>query len=130
MEDIERPAKPFNVNWLNTAFLLGTPPLALVGAIWHGLAYGITWVEGMICCVWYFACGLSITVGYHRLFTHRSHDARAPSASPTRCSAPARSRIPSSSGRATIVVITRRSTMRRTRTMRRADSGGVISSGS
>ena len=78
MEDIERPAKPFNVNWLNTAFLLGTPPLALVGAIWHGLAYGITWVEGMIFFVWYFACGLSITVGYHRLFTHRSHDARSP----------------------------------------------------
>ena len=78
MEDIERPAKPFNINWLNTAFLLGTPPLALVGAIWHGLAYGITWVEGMIFFVWYFACGLSITVGYHRLFTHRSHDARSP----------------------------------------------------
>ena len=69
MEDIERAAKPFNINWLNTAFLLGTPPLALVGAIWHGLTYGITWVEGMIFFVWYFACGLSITVGYHRLFT-------------------------------------------------------------
>jgi stearoyl-CoA desaturase (delta-9 desaturase) len=78
MEDVERSAKPFNINALNAVFLLGTPPLALIGAIWHGYTFGITWVEGAIFFVWYFACGLSITVGYHRLFTHRSHEARWP----------------------------------------------------
>jgi stearoyl-CoA desaturase (delta-9 desaturase) len=75
MEDVERASKPFNIHWLNAAFLLGTPPLALGAAIWHGYSYGITWVEGLIFFVWYYACGLSITVGYHRLFTHRSHEA-------------------------------------------------------
>lgn len=78
MDEVERAAKPFNLNWLNAVFLLGTPPLALIGGIWHGITFGITWVEMLIFVVWYFACGLSITVGYHRLFSHRSHEARWP----------------------------------------------------
>ena len=75
---MERPPKPFNINWLNIVFLTGTPILALIGAIWHGLTWGIGWIEVGIFLFWYFACGLSITVGYHRLFSHRSHDAKAP----------------------------------------------------
>ena len=78
MGDMERPPKPFNINWLNIVFLTGTPILALIGAIWHGLTWGIGWIEVGIFLFWYFACGLSITVGYHRLFSHRSHDAKAP----------------------------------------------------
>ncbi len=48
MEDVERSAKPFKVNALNAVFLLGTPPLALIGAIWHGYTFRNTWVEGAI----------------------------------------------------------------------------------
>ena len=78
MDDVERAAKPFNVSWLNAVFILGTPPLAVIGGVWHGFTYGLTWVEAVIFFVWYFACGLSITVGYHRLFSHRSHEAHWP----------------------------------------------------
>jgi len=78
MGDMERPPKPFNINWLNIVFLTATPILALIGAIWHGLTWGIGWIEVGIFLFWYFACGLSITVGYHRLFSHRSHEAKAP----------------------------------------------------
>ncbi len=68
-------SKPIKLNWINVIFLIITPVLALFGSIWHGITYGITWVELSIFFIWYFACGLSITVGYHRLFSHRSHQA-------------------------------------------------------
>ena len=67
------------INWLNTVFLLSTPLLALAGVILHWnllSAPGLT--EFLVFIVFYFACGLSITVGYHRLFSHRSHDASWP----------------------------------------------------
>ena len=36
------------------------------------------WIEFFVFISLYFACGLSITVGYHRLFSHRSHTAKWP----------------------------------------------------
>jgi len=67
------------INWLNTVFLLSTPLLALAGIILHWSllsAPGLT--EFIVFIAFYFACGLSITVGYHRLFSHRSHEASWP----------------------------------------------------
>ena len=67
------------INWLNTVFLLITPLLALAGVILHWSLLsppGLT--EFLVFLSFYFACGLSITVGYHRLFSHRSHDASWP----------------------------------------------------
>lgn len=78
MQFEDRTGRPFKVNWLNAIFLSGTPILAVAGAIWHGLTFGIGWVEVLIFFTWYLTCGLSITVGYHRLFSHRSHEARWP----------------------------------------------------
>ncbi len=78
MSDLTDNPSPIKYNWVNAVFLFATPILALIGAIWHGFTYGITWVEICIFFFWYFACGLSITVGYHRLFSHRSHSAVLP----------------------------------------------------
>ena len=67
------------INWLNTVFLLITPLLALAGVILHWSLLsppGLT--EFLVFLSFYFACGLSITVGYHRLFSHRSHEASWP----------------------------------------------------
>ena len=67
------------INWLNTVFLLSTPLLALAGVILHWSllsAPGLT--EFIVFIAFYFACGLSITVGYHRLLSHRSHEASWP----------------------------------------------------
>ncbi|MCH1527430.1 MAG: hypothetical protein L7S49_04365, partial [Candidatus Poseidoniaceae archaeon] len=70
---------PTRVNWLNTIFLLGTPIIAVLGAVFHWIYFGAPgWTEAIVFTTLYFACGLSITVGYHRLFSHRSHDASWP----------------------------------------------------
>jgi stearoyl-CoA desaturase (delta-9 desaturase) len=67
------------INWLNSIFLFATPIFALVGIVLHWIYFkppGI--LELIVFVVLYFACGLSITVGYHRLFSHRSHNAKWP----------------------------------------------------
>jgi len=67
------------INWLNTIFLISTPILAIGGAILHWNYFGAPGLtELIIFFVMYYACGLSITSGYHRLFSHRSHDASWP----------------------------------------------------
>ena len=67
------------INWLNTIFLVSTPILAVVGVVLHWFSFGAPgWTEAIMFFAFYYACGLSITVGYHRLFSHRSHDASWP----------------------------------------------------
>ena len=66
------------VNIINSSFLVGMPLLALVSVIFYSIEYGISWVEPIIFVVFYLACGLSITAGYHRLFSHRTHKAAWP----------------------------------------------------
>jgi stearoyl-CoA desaturase (delta-9 desaturase) len=50
------------------------PPLGLLSAA--GLLWGValSWVDVVLFAVFYTACGLGVTVGYHRLFTHRSFE--------------------------------------------------------
>ncbi len=67
-----------NINWVNTLFLALTPLVGVVGTILlccYGLVAWPTWVlmGAMI-----FICGLSITGGYHRLFSHKSYRAAWP----------------------------------------------------
>lgn len=71
-------SQKYVINWLNASFIIGIPILAFAAAIWHGFTYGIGWTEAIIFFIWYMFCGLSITVGYHRLFSHRSHEASWP----------------------------------------------------
>lgn len=78
METVAVPQRELRIKWLNAGFLIGIPPLALAAAIWHGMTYGVGWLEFGLFFFMYYACGLSITAGYHRLFSHRSHEARAP----------------------------------------------------
>ena len=67
------------INWLNSIFLFATPVFALVGIILHWIYFSPPGLLELIVFVGlYFACGLSITVGYHRLFSHRSHNAKWP----------------------------------------------------
>ena len=67
-----------SINVVNTLFLVLTPIAAIAGLWYHITQIGVTWVEPVLFVIWYFACGLSITVGYHRLFSHRSHEASWP----------------------------------------------------
>lgn len=68
----------WKLNPLNSVFLIGTPILALIGGIWYLMNHGISWQEPLIFVLMYLATGLSITAGYHRLFSHRTHSAAWP----------------------------------------------------
>ena len=67
-----------SLNVINSSFLIGMPLLAIVSVVFYSLKYGISWVEPLIFVGFYLACGLSITAGYHRLFSHRTHKAAWP----------------------------------------------------
>ena len=49
-----------------------TPFAGLVIAVCCLWGWAFTWVELSLLLVMYTACGLGVTVGYHRLFTHRA----------------------------------------------------------
>ena len=66
------------VNIINSSFLVGMPLLALISVIFYSIEYGISWAEPIIFVIFYLACGLSITAGSHRLFSHRTHKAAWP----------------------------------------------------
>lgn len=65
-------------SWLNTLFLLGTLILALIFVPWKLAVQGLRWSEVAVLLVMYTATGLAITVGYHRLFSHRTFQAAWP----------------------------------------------------
>jgi stearoyl-CoA desaturase (Delta-9 desaturase) len=56
------------------AFLIGTPILALILGPIYVMREGFTWFDLGIFLFMYFATGLSITAGYHRLYAHRTYD--------------------------------------------------------
>ena len=74
----EHVGKPSSINIVNCAFLIGMPILATASLIYYSLNYGISWFEPIIFIAFYLASGLSITAGYHRLFSHRTHKAAWP----------------------------------------------------
>jgi stearoyl-CoA desaturase (delta-9 desaturase) len=52
--------------------VFGTPPLALAVAGWWSWGDMLHWHDLVVLAITYTLTGLGITVGYHRLFTHRS----------------------------------------------------------
>jgi stearoyl-CoA desaturase (Delta-9 desaturase) len=65
------PRIPFNrINWKTSAFLIGTFLLTITAVpvyLWH---YGIDWFQSLLALGMFVTTGLSITLGYHRLFAH------------------------------------------------------------
>lgn len=70
---------PFKrVNWVTSSFLIGTLILALTAVPAYLYYFGIDWFQIglfflMACCT-----GFSITLGYHRLFSHLAFQAKWP----------------------------------------------------
>jgi stearoyl-CoA desaturase (delta-9 desaturase) len=58
---------------LNLVFIL-LPLVGLIGAMAHVWGWGFTWVELVLFFGMYALTGLGVTVGYHRLFTHRAFE--------------------------------------------------------
>ncbi|EQC50530.1 acyl-CoA desaturase [Bacteriovorax sp. DB6_IX] len=64
-----------NINWLNSIFLLGSPIVAILGS-WYWLATdGWSWSIFALAFIFWVITGLGITMGYHRLFSHRAYKA-------------------------------------------------------
>ncbi len=56
----------------NVVALSFIPAVGIIGTIWHIWNYGIVWQEPFLLFIFWIITGLGITVGYHRLFSHRS----------------------------------------------------------
>ena len=55
-----------------TGFVTGIPVLALGLVAWQLWDKALHWTDVLIFVIIYMLCGLGVTVGFHRLFTHRS----------------------------------------------------------
>jgi len=54
------------------------PFLAFLAAIPVAWGWGLSWTDVVLFVVFYYVSGLGITIGYHRLFTHKSFKANRP----------------------------------------------------
>src|SRR6201984_3862272 len=64
---------PFNrVDWLVSSFLICTLFLSLTAVPLYLYFFGIDWFQVVLFFLMLFASGFSITLGYHRLFSHRT----------------------------------------------------------
>ena len=67
---------PFNrVNWITSSFLIGTLFLTLTAVPAYLWKFGLDWFQVALFFIMFCACGFSITLGYHRLFSHLSFQA-------------------------------------------------------
>ena len=66
------------INWTNSAFLIGTFVVtctAVPAYLWY---VGIDWFQFSMFLFFFIGTGLSITLGYHRLFSHVAFQAKWP----------------------------------------------------
>ncbi len=63
------------INWTNTIFLVITHTVAILGTILIGILGHFHWQTWLLALIFTIAIGLSVTAGYHRLFSHTSYKA-------------------------------------------------------
>jgi len=64
-------------NWFNMIFIGANTLIALIGGPWYVSLYGLSTPVVVLMVFYIYATGLSITVGYHRLFAHVTYKANA-----------------------------------------------------
>lgn len=67
-----------SVNYMSISLLAGISVVTLIGVPVFGFLYGYTWLDWTLLGILYMVTGLGITVGYHRLISHRSFVCSAP----------------------------------------------------
>ncbi len=67
-----------SLNWVNIIFLTAMPILGIAGAIWWVSTEQFNWATVIFTFIYLNLAGISITAGYHRLFSHRSYEAAKP----------------------------------------------------
>jgi stearoyl-CoA desaturase (Delta-9 desaturase) len=66
------------INWITSSFLIGTLALTLTGVPPYLYHFGLDWFQVGLFFVMFFACGFSVSLGYHRLFSHIAFRASRP----------------------------------------------------
>jgi stearoyl-CoA desaturase (delta-9 desaturase) len=66
------------VNWATVLFLIISPFVAIGGIVYIALYSEFHWATIALTIFMVFATGMSITGGYHRLFSHKSYEASGP----------------------------------------------------
>jgi len=66
------------VNWVASYFLIATFFTAVIGTPLYTKHFGLDWFQVAMFLIYFMLTGLSITLGYHRLFSHRSFVAKWP----------------------------------------------------
>ncbi len=61
------------LDWTNTLFLAFSHLMGIAGIVW--LCFHWSWSIALLAVLWFGFCGLSITGGYHRLFSHPTYRA-------------------------------------------------------
>lgn len=68
----------YRVNWVNTSFLFVISLLGVIAAPIYLFMHDLNWIMWSMFTFYMIATGLSITLGYHRLFSHLSFKATWP----------------------------------------------------
>ena len=66
------------INWTNSSFLIGTFVVTCTAVPAYLWFYGVDWFQVVMFLGFFIATGLSITLGYHRLFSHVAFQASWP----------------------------------------------------
>lgn len=65
------------INWVTTTVFTLTPLAALIFVPWYGFTQGYSDWAWFSLVFFLLACGISITAGYHRLWSHQTYQAHA-----------------------------------------------------
>lgn len=63
------------INWVTTLFLILTPLAGVIGTTFLAMHHAIMWPTIVLALIFTVISGLSITCGYHRLFSHLAYKA-------------------------------------------------------
>src|ERR1043166_901579 len=66
------------INWITSSFLIGTLLLTLTAVPLYLWFFGLDWFQVILFFAMLAACGFSVTLGYHRLFSHLAFQASWP----------------------------------------------------
>ena len=61
-----------------TLAIVVTPFAGLAAAVWLAWGHGLGWADVLLAAAFYVVTGLGVTVGFHRLLTHRAFTAARP----------------------------------------------------
>jgi stearoyl-CoA desaturase (delta-9 desaturase) len=73
--DFAIPEERAPINWVTAILFTLLPLAALISIPWYGIVHGFSTASVVLFFVFMWAGGVSITAGYHRLWSHRAYSA-------------------------------------------------------